>query len=78
MEIRDTLGNLPPDHRLYAGCYDCQRSMVLDVGKLIERLGPDCDTIRAMRKVVCRECGRPMQVTRGHAGPKGLGSASGQ
>lgn len=73
MEIRDTLGNLDKDHALYAGCTPCGRSLRLDVAKLIERLGPDRDTLKAMSKVVCSQCGRRMTTMRGHAGPEGFG-----
>jgi hypothetical protein len=71
MEIRDTLGNLPPTHKLYGGCGYCRRTFDVPVPALIERLGPDCQTLDAIRRVTCRECGRPATVTRGHAGGEG-------
>lgn len=73
MEVSDTLGNLNPDHAIYADCGPCKRSLRLDVAKLIERLGPDCCTLKALSKVVCCQCGRKMTTMRGHAPPEGLG-----
>ncbi|TWA71948.1 hypothetical protein FBZ84_101215 [Azospirillum baldaniorum] len=66
MEVKDTLGNIKPDHIIYADCGPCRRSFRLDVAKLIERLGPDCSTLDALRKVVCKECGRPLTTMRAY------------
>ncbi|MCW2240646.1 hypothetical protein [Azospirillum canadense] len=69
--VLDTLGNLPETHKLYGGCFHCQRTFEVDKAVLIARLGPDCSTLTALKKVTCRECGRPAQVVRGHAGGEG-------
>ncbi|OYD82478.1 hypothetical protein CHT98_19945 (plasmid) [Azospirillum brasilense] len=67
----DTLGNLPPTHKLYGGCFHCQRTFEVDKAVLIAKLGPDCLTLDALREVTCRECGRRVQVVRGHGGGEG-------
>lgn len=72
--VEDTLGNLPPTHKLYGGCFHCQRTFDVDVSVLIAKLGPDFPTPKAMKKVTCRECGRPAQIVRGHAGGEGKGT----
>ncbi|KAA1057143.1 hypothetical protein ACW7BJ_16575 [Azospirillum argentinense] len=66
MEIKDILGNIRSDHIIYADCGPCGRSFRLDVAKLIERLGPDCCTLVALSKVVCKECGRPLTTMRAY------------
>ena len=71
MEIRDTLGNLPRTHKLYGGCGYCRRSFEVDKAVLVERFGPDYPTLDALRRVVCRECGRPATITRGHSDGEG-------
>lgn len=69
--VEDTLGNLPPTHKLYGGCFHCQRTFEVDKAVLIEKLGLDFPTLAALRRVTCRKCGRPAQVVRGHGGGEG-------
>ncbi len=69
MMIEDTLGNIRSDHRLCGGCGHCRRTFDIDVSVLIERFGPDCPTLKALDKVVCRGCGRPATVTRRYHSP---------
>ncbi|MFC5353582.1 hypothetical protein [Azospirillum himalayense] len=66
MEIRDILGNIRDDHVIYADCGPCRRSFRLDVAVLVERFGPDYPTLDALRKVVCKECGRRLTTMRAY------------
>jgi hypothetical protein len=57
--IPDTLGNLSPEHRIHGDCRPCDRHFDVPLDMMIARLGPSCQTIEAMKRVTCSECGHP-------------------
>lgn len=66
--IPDTLGNLSAEHRIHGHCPTCDRDFDVPVEALIERLGPSCQTIEAMKRVVCSACGQRADTWRGFGG----------
>ena len=66
--LPDTLGNLSASHRIHARCPTCDRYFDVDIKVLIERLGPNRETIEAMKRVTCGHCGRRAETWRGHGG----------
>ena len=64
----DTLGNLSPQHCIHGRYPNCDRSFQVDIQVLIAHLGPNCETIEAMRRVTCSECGRRAETWRRYGG----------
>ena len=66
--IPDTLGNLSAGHRIHARCLRCDRYFDVPVSALIERLGANCQTIEAMRRVNYGQCGTRAETWRSYGG----------
>jgi hypothetical protein len=66
--IPDTLGNLPSGHFIAGLCRHCGRKFDVPIPVLVEKLGPDFPTVEAMKKVTCKNCGRPADTWRGSDG----------
>jgi hypothetical protein len=56
--LPDTLGTLSASHRIHARCPTCDRYFDVDIEVLIERLGPNRETIEAMKRVTTVAGGR--------------------
>ena len=44
-------------------CFPCQRRIVVEPAELIKRCGPDAISREVMDRIICKECGRPVETS---------------